>query len=411
MGFHPPAAIGRVVNAPRRVAPPPPAPHPAVPRRLEIFAVGTDWCQLTWSALGPGELEVTVDWADGGRTVAVHADGGPGGAEIDGLPHGTEVRVAVTGPDLDDSGVGGSVTLTARTLPRPAGTLLGRLATVSDAHLGSTSTGFFHTLIEIPEPDVPNTARCLAAAIAAIAAWGPDAVVVKGDLVDASTEDNWATAARLLTPLDAPTLIIPGNHEHSARAEVDPFDAAAAVGLDLVQGVAVHDLDAADGRVRVIAADVGRHGSDLGHLDPVADAIVDAAGSVDGASLIAIHQQPMRFRFPTYIPMGIPAPEGARLCRRLRAAAAHTVVTAGHTHRHRRRTMAGVTVAEVGSTRDFPGTWAGYEFYEGGVVQTVRRITDPSCIRWTDYTRRSALGLWGRWASGTVDDRCFTLDW
>ena len=86
-------------------------------------------------------------------------------------------------------------------------------------------------------------------------------------------------------------------------------------------------------------------------------------------------------------------------------------MTAGHSHRHRRRTHRSVTITEVGSPKDYPGTWAGYVVHEGGVRQVVRRVDRPDCIRWTEYTRRAALGLWGQWSPGRLDDRCFSLTW
>lgn len=408
MGFHPPAIIGRAVNAFRREAPPRPRPTdpPSRPRNFEVFAVGADWCQLTWSGLGPGRIDVDVAWTGGDATCSVSTDGGPGAAGIEHLPTDTDCTVTVSGPGIERP-----VTRVLHTLPRPAGVLLGRVATVSDSHLGSSSTGYFHTLREKPEPDEVVTARCLTSALDAIDGWGANMVLVKGDLVDDSTPENWELAATLLARLDVPLVAVPGNHEHAERGTIDPFRGAADVGIDLVRGVRVHDLDSADGRVRVIAADVGTPGSDRGRLDHVTADIVAAAETAPGACLVGFHQQPMRFPLPTYIPVGIPGPQGRRLCERLREVDAHAMVTAGHTHRNRRHDMAGVTVTEVGSTRDFPGVWAGYEFYEGGVIQTVRRVTEPSSIRWTDYTRRSALGRWGPWAKGGLDDRCFTLNW
>src|SRR5690606_16719143 len=127
--------------------------------------------------------------------------------------------------------------------------------------------------------------------------------------------------------------------------------------------------------------------------------------------LVALHHQPMRFRWPTYLPPGIPGPQIRPVLRDLRTANRRLLVTAGHTHRHRRRQLEGVTVTEVGSTKDFPGTWAGYHVHEGGITQVVRRIAEPSCIRWTDHARRADGGVWGWWAPGRLDDRCFTTTW
>jgi hypothetical protein len=92
-------------------------------------------------------------------------------------------------------------------------------------------------------------------------------------------------------------------------------------------------------------------------------------------------------------------------------AAPGALLTAGHSHRHRRRTHRSVTITEVGSPKDYPGTWGGYVIHEGGIRQVVRRIADPTCIAWTEYTRRAALGVWGRWSPGQLDARNFSHVW
>jgi hypothetical protein len=45
---------------------------------------------------------------------------------------------------------------------------------------------------------------------------------------------------------------------------------------------------------------------------------------------------------------------------------------AGHTHRHRVRYVDGtIPSIEVGCVKDFPGTWAEYRVYDGGILQVV----------------------------------------
>ena len=414
VGFHPPAFIGRAINATRSNTPRPPDPErkPTGPRHLEVFAVGTDHAQVTWSRLGPGEMTFAVDAGAGAgeqqpsgttrRTVA--ADGGPGAVVIDGLPRGAQCSIVVAGPGLDRPR-----TLDVHTLVPPPGAPLTRVATVSDAHVGSTSTGYFHTLVELPPPPVSNTERALNAALGEAASWGAAHLVVKGDLVDASTPEFWALAERCLATATMPVHLLPGNHEYASSGTVDPDAASTARGLPLTERLAVVDA----GPLRLVLVDDGEVGTERGRLAALVPEIVDAAAGAPtaGGALVLTHHQLQRWRMPTYIPPGIPGPEGRALCRALGDRAPRVMVTSGHTHRHRRRTVEGIVTSEVGSTRDFPGTWAGYELYEGGLVQTTYRIAEPSVIRWTDYTRRSALGLWPRWAAGTLDDRCFTVTW
>ena len=63
------------------------------------------------------------------------------------LAPGTVHRVELTG-----AGMPVPVEITARTLVAPPGELVHRIATVSDTHIGSRSTGFLHTIVEKPEP-------------------------------------------------------------------------------------------------------------------------------------------------------------------------------------------------------------------------------------------------------------------
>jgi hypothetical protein len=50
-------------------------------------------------------------------------------------------------------------------------------------------------------------------------------------------------------------------------------------------------------------------------------------------------------------------------------------------------------VTEVGSPKDYPGTWAGYVVHEGGIRQVVRRVAAPEVIRWTESTDGPCSGV------------------
>ena len=80
---------------------------------------------------------------------------------------------------------------------------------------------------------------------------------------------------------------------------------------------------------------------------------------------------------------------------------------AGHTHRHRvRRVAGGIPTIEVGCVKDFPGTWAEYRVYEGGVMQVVHRISSPDALRWSERCRHlySDFGVdYEAYALGTLE--------
>jgi 3',5'-cyclic-AMP phosphodiesterase len=90
--------------------------------------------------------------------------------------------------------------------------------------------------------------------------------------------------------------------------------------------------------------------------------------------------------------------------------------TAGHTHRHRVRTMvaSGIPSVEIGCVKDFPGTWAEYRVYEGGIMQVVHRMSSPEALAWSERCRGlySDFGIdYATYALGrcfvTLADRCF----
>jgi 3',5'-cyclic AMP phosphodiesterase CpdA len=139
--------------------------------------------------------------------------------------------------------------------------------------------------------------------------------------------------------------------------------------------------------------------------------IASLARDAPGAAFVALHHQPERWNVPTHYPPGIGGAEARALLDALVAANPATFVASGHTHRHRRRQHGPIPVAELGSTKDYPGTWGGYAVHEGGIRQVVRRIAEPSVIGWTETTARAVAGVWGRWSPGQREARCFTHVW
>jgi hypothetical protein len=124
-----------------------------------------------------------------------------------------------------------------------------------------------------------------------------------------------------------------------------------------------------------------------------------------------MHHYPQRFRWPTMYPDGIPGPTASAFLDALAEANAATLVLTGHSHRHRRHHHGPLTVAEVGSTKDYPGCWAGYAVHEGGIRQVTMRVMAPSAMAWTAQGRRVLGGVWAVWGPGVRSHRCFTHVW
>lgn len=370
-----------------------------------VFGVDVDAVQICWRSLRPGALTFTCE----GRTHAAVSDGGPGATTFRGLPTGQLLAIEVTGRALVDP-----VELAARTLAPLPGEELVRFATLSDLHLGTEVFGHRGT---IAEPDRhrhehAHPRRCTEAAIDEAAAWGATRLIVKGDITNYGTPDQWRTYAELVAGAPMPVDAIPGNHDHGrpgAHGPLLPSEAARAFGLSIARPVLVRDLPG----LRVVLVDTTRAGRHGGTVAPVADDVLDATAEADraGGVLVVLHHQLQPRPLADGWPPGIAADESRALLDRLGAAHPHVLVTSGHTHRSRRWGRAGVVVTQVGSTKDYPGVWAGYRVHEGGIAQTVHRVERADCIGWTDHSRVAAFGAWEHASPGRLDSRCFTMPW
>lgn len=373
----------------------------ARPTGPAVFAVEDTTVQVTWRGLRPGRWRFAVDGAEP-VSAEVAPGGGPGAVVIGGLPPGRSSVVQVTG-------AGDTWTLPFSTLPSPPGGLLCRVATLSDLHVGSRRVGRFPRVVD-DRGSEPSALHCARAALDEALAWGADVVVVKGDVVQESTAANWDAVGPVLASAPVPIDVLPGNHDVGRRSSIPAGAGIGRWGLSLVDGVGVRDLPGL--RLVLVDTPIPGHGHGrVGHRRAaVAEAVREARR--DGrAALVAMHHYLQRWPVPTFWPPGVPGPEGRSFLDAVAAANPATLVTCGHTHRHRRGRHGQVVVTEVGSTKDYPGTWAGYAVHEGGIRQVVRRTADPEAIDWTERVGTTLQGVWAWWAPGRLDDRCFTHPW
>ena len=371
---------------------------------VQVFAIDDTSLQLTWRGLRPGDLRITA--ADAVVTAEVVGPG-PGVATLTDLPPGTDLEVRTTGSALVEAAV-----IPVRTDDRLPGEELVRVATVSDLHLGAEVFGHLGTIREEPRPSVPHPVRCAKAAVDEAAAWGARRILAKGDLTNHGRVPEWRHYADLVRLSPVPVDAAPGNHDRAFRfggSGLAPEDAARTFDLSMATPLLVRD----EPGLRIVLADTTTRHRNRGQIVRVQHDIVAAAADAPAGSavLVGLHHQIHREPTPEGYPVGIGQLEGRRFLAALGATGHPTLVTSGHTHRHRRWSHAGVTVTQVGSTKDYPGVWAGYVVHEGGMRQVVRRITAPDCLAWTDHTRRAALGAW-RWvAPGYLSSRCFSVHW
>jgi predicted phosphodiesterase len=292
-----------------------------------------------------------------------------------------------------------------RTLPRP-GERLATFATVNDVHFGEIECGVIEGLDvgpilsaeegEPPYPEMMN--RC---AIEEIAALGPDAVVAKGDLTTHGTRDEYDQFVAAYGSAFGDRLHhVRGNHD-GYFGETFASEAPKEVTLPGVT-LAVIDTVIPEHTPGQVSAE------QLEWLDELG-ARADRAVLVFGHHHVwnpASNQRPANY-------FGINPDDSEKLievfARRPRLAG----YFAGHTHRNRVRRFPATgsrPFVEVACVKDYPGTWAEYRVFEGGILQIHRRISSPEALDWTERTRQMFGGLYPSYAFGTLEERNFLIE-
>jgi Icc protein len=379
-----------------------------VTRPLEVFSTGTTSVQLVWRLPRGGIHQLRV----GAHQRSIDTESNTTAA-VDRSRPGLAIG-AVTFEDLlpattYELSLDGRRSGQATTLPRPRGELLARVAAVSDLHLGERRFGHLPRLTSRFEIDDSHPVWCLRGALEEIVAWRPDLLVVKGDLGHRNEPWEYDLASELLVGSGLPLAVMLGNHDGGNHHLLADTPAALAErGLRPIESVEPFDVGpSGDGRVVLVDTRViGHHGGAVGHHSAATAAAV--AEVLPRPSLVVLHHQIQRTTVPLYLPTGISRRDGVPLLDAVAAASPRSLVTSGHTHRHRSWRRHGLRYTEVGATKDFPGVWAAYELYEGGIVQIVRRIAAPRALGWTEWSRRTALGAWGHWSPGRLGDRSIT---
>jgi Icc protein len=358
----------------------------------ELFTVGPDEVVVTFRTDEPVEVQTQV----GDRSVVTR---GPyHSARVVGLAPTTSYPLSVDGAETSPL-----LPAAITTLAQPAGPLLATIATVNDVHFGETDCGLLGTPEELgpvfrsdpgaePYPEVMN-----GGAIDAIERLDPDAVLVKGDLTDRGTEDEYAAFLRAYNRLGARMRHFRGNHDAMITetiAATGPF-AIELTGITLA------------------AIDTVRPGSDRGRISREQLAWLDElAAETTQPVLVFGHHHPWdpssATRDESYF--GVNPDDSDALCAVIARRESIAGYFAGHTHRTRTRRLAAarnVPIVEIACAKDYPGAWAEYRVYEDGYVQLTRRIEAPAAMAWTEKTRGMFAGLYRDYALGALSDRCF----
>jgi predicted phosphodiesterase len=359
----------------------------------ELFTVGPDEVVVTFRTDAPTAVTTVVGDTETTTTGPYHS------ARITGLEPEREYALQVDGADATEL-----LPRTVTTLARPGGELLTTFATVNDVHFGEVECGRLGTPEELgpilsvgpgeePYPNVTN-----AGAIADMEALDPDAIVVKGDLTDRGTEEEYEAFLDAYSTLGPRMYHTRGNHDAMITGTI----AANAPRAIELPGVTLAVLDTV------------RPGSEHGRI--AADQLEwldDVAQASSTPVLVFGHHHPWdpssAERNERYF--GINPDDSEALCAVITRRGAIAGYFAGHTHRNRVRRFEAardVPIVEIACVKDYPGAWAEYRVHEGGYTQLARRISAPAAMAWTEQTRAMFAGLYRDYALGGLSDRCFT---
>lgn len=296
-----------------------------------------------------------------------------------------------------------------RTLERPHGELIARFATVNDVHFGERVCGYIEgfdsPVFSAPDGAEPYPTMMNRHAIDEIRAIEPDAVVVKGDLTSEGRLDEYREFTRVYGDAFGERLhCIRGNHEVYSGGDFAP---RCPIEIDL-PGVVLAVIDTSSpGRIN-------------GSIEPAQlewlDEVAARAGRDGRAVMVFGHHHiwnPDR-DLDTDRYFGIRPRDSERLIELFVRRPQLAAYAAGHTHRNRVVRIAATGARpwiEVASVKDFPGSWAEYLVFEGGVVQVHHRISAPEALAWTDLTRGMYAPAidYAHYAFGALDDRCFRV--
>ncbi|MEX0767643.1 MAG: metallophosphoesterase [Microthrixaceae bacterium] len=298
---------------------------------------------------------------------------------------------------------------TLRTLPAP-GELLCSFSAVNDLHFGEVEAGKIGGMDDWPScsvepgsepyPELMN--RC---AVQEMAAIEPELVVVKGDLTSSALPEEYEKFLQVYQGAFGDRMVhVRGNHEsyHKAPYAREPFQERHLDGVS----IALLDTSVEEDARGALTAEV------IERLDELAQR-ADRPVMVFGHHPVWEHaQEPEGRSRDSYFCL---SPDSTDDLVEVFARRPNLVgYFAGHTHRNRVSHLPGAgsrPFVEVAAVKEYPGAWAEYRVFDGGILQVHRRISTPEALEWSNRTRSMYAGLYMAEAFGrNISDRCFMID-
>jgi len=207
------------------------------------------------------------------------------------------------------------------------------LVQISDLHIGGNENGI--------DP-IPRL-EAVIEAIRALPNW-PQGALVSGDLTDDGAADGYGLARELLTRLDVPLHVLPGNHDDRERIRQ-------AFGLPGMGDEPInYSVDVGD--LRLVAFDSVVPGQDPGDFPPDRLRWLDEELRASPArpTLLAMHHTPLTTGIPEWDEINLLAPQREALAEVVARHPQVKAIVGGHLHRVAAAALAGRPVLSVPST-------------------------------------------------------------
>lgn len=289
------------------------------------------------------------------------------------------------------------------TLP-DLGKELSRFSTVNDVHFGEAECGVTSTSNMGPtyksDAEDPHPEFMSRGAVEEMRAIQPEAVLVKGDLTTLGTDTEFQLFLDCYhSAFEEKLYYVTGNHD---AYHEEPIRSETPARIDL-DGVTLALIDT----VRPGLTGGTCYNKDLDWLDALAE-------STTQPILVFGHHQlwdpATPHRSEDYF--GIQPDESEKLIGLFARRPSLRGYFSGHTHRNRVRQFdatGDLPWVEVACVKDFPGSWAEYRVYDGGILQIHHRVSTPQALAWTEKTRDMYNGTYFEYAFGRLSDRCFVV--
>lgn len=351
-------------------------------------------------------------------------------ATVDGLEPGTtyhyELRSGGHAIPLTRFHTGVVTTLTP-----PPGRLLATVALMNDLHVGEDCSGTIQTIAGQSFPPCNRgdkyALRMTSATVRALRALRPkpDFLLANGDLTAEARPGEMKTSFAVLHRARIPFDVTRGNHDrrhkHSCTAGDDDCfreyahpgsalgDHAYHWSRDIAPGLTVIGLDSCD-------PETGNGRLDLGGQLDFLEQELQRTARAGRRVLLGFHHPVTTYEELTVIPpvlFGVSPILGGEEALRVIARHDHVaLVVHGHTHRnyvgYDGRSGARTPFLENGAVKEYPGGFGLLRFYEGGMLRTFHRVSEPWCRDWIVTTAHQLYGRHPEYTRGPLSSRAFT---